>query len=464
MKSARPDPGSFRDPGGRVLVSDDRVLRAIYELNAPAYRAARELGLYEKLAEQGLLVPAREVPTGELGPYAAQAEHALEHPRLPFLSYPYEWSFALHRAAALLHLDLHLAALDLGFTLSDATAYNVQFAGTRPVFIDHLSLRPYREGELWDGHRQFCMQFLNPLLLWTAAGVPPNAWFRGSLEGIAPEDLSPLLPLRKKLSWTVLCHVVAQAALQRRIVAKGNGDPSPKKRHLPRDTFIALLKGLRGHIERMRPPVGSTVWADYAQSTSYSSEEVEAKRAFVHRMVETTRPTMLFDLGCNTGDYSEVAFAAGAEHVIGFDYDHAALDQAYTRFRDSGRSFLPLWLDAANPTPSQGWAQGERQGLAERARADALIALALIHHIVIGRNVPLDMAVGWIVGLAPTGVIEFPPKSDPMVARLLSSREDVFSDYGEEAFLSHLGRHARIVATQRVSEHGRLLAWYDRRI
>src|SRR5690606_11538842 len=148
----RPDPGSFRDPGGRVLVSDDRVLRAIYELNAPAYRAARELGLYEKLAEQGLLVPAREVPTGELGPYAAQAEHALEHPRLPFLSYPYEWSFALHRAAALLHLDLHLAALDLGFTLSDATAYNVQFAGTRPVFIDHLSLRPYREGELWDGH------------------------------------------------------------------------------------------------------------------------------------------------------------------------------------------------------------------------------------------------------------------------------------------------------------------------
>lgn len=462
MKSARPEPGSFRDPGGRVFVSGDRVLRAIYARNAQAYRAAREVGLYETFAAEGMLLPAREVPTGELGPYAARAEYALEHPKLTFLSYPYEWSFELHREAALLHLDLHLAALDRGFTLSDATAYNVQFAGTRPVFIDHLSLRPYREGELWHGHRQFCMQFLNPLLLWSAVGVPPNAWFRGSLEGIAPEELSPLLPLRSKFSWTVASHVVAQAALQRRAIGRGQANRVARAQRLPRNALLGLLKGLRSYIQRMTPPARETVWADYAQATSYSPEGAEAKRAFVHQMVATTRPSMLFDLGCNTGDYSDVAFAAGAEHVIGFDYDHAALDQAYRRFKGSGQSFLPLWLDAANPSPSQGWAQGERQGLAERAQADALIALALIHHIVIGRNVPLEMALSWLVSLAPTGVIEFPPKSDPMVARLLSSRDDIFPDYGEEAFLSHLGRHARIVSTRRVSEHGRLLAWYDR--
>lgn len=455
------DGGSFRDPGGRIFTDGARILRAVMPSSAADYEAARDAGLHRRLNERGLLLDAEEVaePSIQLSP---APRYLLEHPRIPFISYPYEWGFSLHRQAALHHLDLHLAALEDGFTLSDSTAYNVQFQGTRPVFIDHLSLVPYRDGDVWMGHRQFCMQFLNPLIFWTVLGVQPNHWFRGSLEGIAPEDLSPLLSWRDNLSWTIMTHVTAQAALQTRSVRKGTSAGKPGERKLPKSALVGMLQGLRSYIAKLTLPARMTVWGDYADHTSYAGEEQAAKHEFVAEMVRATQPEQLFDLGCNTGDYSVTALEAGAKYVVGFDFDHGALERAYERFAKADAPVLPLWLDAANPSPSQGWAQAERKGMDERASADALVALAFIHHIAIGRNVPLEMAVDWIMSMAPNGVIEFPPKSDPMVQKLLSQREDIFPDYREEAFLDYVQRRARIRAQKHLSDGGRLLVWYEK--
>ena len=455
------DAGSFRDPGGRIYSSGDRILRAVMPSSAAAYEAVRDAGLFRQLADDGLLLASEELDPASWPQLSPPPSHVLEHPRIPFISYPYEWSFALHKRAALHHIDVHLAALENGFTLSDATAYNIQFRGTRPVFIDHLSLVPYRDGELWIGHRQFCMQFLNPLIFWAVLGVQPNHWFRGSLEGIAPEDLSPLLSWRDNLSWTVMTHVTAQAALQKRSLRKGTIAGKDSGHKLPKTSLIGMLQGLRRYIQSLKLAGEATVWGDYADNTSYAGEEQSAKRRFVAQMVEATSPNLLFDIGCNTGDYSLAAFEAGAKCIVGFDFDHGALEGAYQRFE--GRDdFLPLWLDAANPSPSQGWAQAERKGMAERAGANALVALAFIHHIAIGRNIPLDMAVDWIMSLAPAGVIEFPPKTDPMVQKLLAQREDIFPDYHEEAFLHHVGQRGRVHRQERLSEGGRLLLWYER--
>ena len=453
------DPGSFRDPGGRVFSHDGRILRAVLPLNAAAFEAAKAAGIYRKLTDSGHLLESTDVEADSV-PTPPGALYVMEHPCIPFISYPYEWSFALHRAAAIHHLDLHLKALELDFTLSDASAYNVQFLGTRPRFIDHLSLKPYEEGEVWAGHRQFCSQFLNPLVFWSRLRTAPNAWFRGSLEGITAEELSPLLSIKDRLSWTVLTHVVAQAALQRRQIGRSAREVKPTR--LSKNALLGMLTGLRSYISKLRGPGQRTVWADYAQNTSYNDAEAALKFALVEEMVGATKPNLLFDLGCNTGDYSDAAMKAGASYVVGFDYDHAALDRAFLRFGQSGQQFLPLWMDAANPSPAQGWAQNERKGFAERAKADALIALALVHHIAIGRNVPLADVVGWIVGLAPRGIIEFPPKADPMVQQLLRTRSDIFADYNEEVFLGSLVARSRIVKTERLSEGGRLLAWYDR--
>lgn len=456
---ARLEPGSFRDPGGRVFEADKRILRAVMPTAAPAFELAEQSGVLRRLSDAGRLVDY--APMGADALPGVAAAHVLEHPRVPFISYAYEWCFGLHKAAALFHLDLHLDLLEEGFTLSDATAYNVQFDGTRPVFIDHLSIRPYNEGEIWEGHRQFCMQFLNPLLMWSLLEVQPNHWFRGALEGIAPEDLAKLLPMSKKLSWTVLTHVVAQAAMQNRSVRQAKGSQEYRETRLPKHAFKGMLDGLRRSIAGLKSPSHATVWGDYAGRNSYQSDDARAKAAFVAEMTASVQPDVLFDLGCNSGDYSKVALESGARRVVGFDFDHAALELAYDRAKQENLAFLPLWLDAANPSPSQGWAQGERKGFADRAGADAIVALAFIHHIAIGRNVPLDMATDWLVSLAPKGVIEFPHKADPMVQTLLAQRTDIFPDYENDRFAALLGERARIVKRVDVLPT-RTLYWYER--
>ncbi len=462
MAEGNIDRGSFRDPAGQVHLIGDRVFRTVMPMAAADYEAVRNRPTWRKLIDSGRVLPEQEVEPTVLGEAASEAVHVLEHPRLPHVSYPYEWSFPLLKAAALAHLELHMEALEGDINLIDATAYNIQFQGPKPVFIDHLSFRPYHDGEFWTGHKQFCEQFLNPLLLRAFLGITHNAWYRGALEGIPVEELNRLLPWRRKLSWKVLSHVTLQARLQQAAVEKG-GKAEVKQRKLPKPAFIHMLRSLHGWISSLEPAdTGKTVWGDYARNHSYTDDEVAAKKAFVAEAVRGFQPETLWDIGCNTGDYSKVALEAGARRVIGFDFDQRALELAYARAVDEKLDFLPLFLDAANPSPDQGWAQAERKGLAARRNADAIIALAVIHHLAIGRNVPLSEVVDWLVDMAPTGVIEFVPKQDPMVQALLRLREDIFPDYTEAAFLAHLRERAEVVDSRTVSASGRLLVAYRR--
>lgn len=462
MTATEENAGSFRDPAGRVHVVGGRVFRTVSRRAAADFEAVAASGLHDRLVASGRLVSHRRLDADEAAGLGLDAPIVLEHPRLPFVSWPYEWPFPALQAAALLHLDLHLEALAAGFTLSDASAYNVQFRGPSPVFIDTLSLRPYRDGEYWLGHRQFCEQFLNPLLMDSLLGVPHAPWYRGSLEGVPAIDLAALLPARHWLSWNVAMHVLLQARFQRAATRKGAGKASAARK-LPREGFVAMLRGLRSWIARLEPGGPKrTAWSDYAGETSYAPAEAEAKRAFVAGFVSRVRPETVWDLGCNTGDYSAAALAAGARRVVGFDFDRAAAGRAFERARRENLDFLPLVLDAANPTPSQGWAEAERPGLHARADAAALLALALVHHLAIGRNVPLPRVAGWLVDLAPAGVVEFVPKTDPMVGELLRLREDVFDEYDEPRFLAALGERAEILETARVSASGRLLVSFRR--
>ncbi len=460
----RSDNGSFRDPSGRVFHRDGRVFRTVNQVAKADYETLRDRQVFEKAIESGFLVGSQEVDpaaffgTGEAPPYL------LEHQRIPFVSYPYEWSFAALKAAALFHLAFHIYLLEQDVTLSDASAYNVQFLGPKPIFIDLLSLKPYRAGEYWFGHSQFCQQFLNPLLLRSRLGVAHNSWYRGNLEGIPTEDLAALLPRTSWLSWGVLSNVHLPAKLQKRAAgAKGTGGGGPVRRNgLPKPAFLGILRQLHRMISGLSPKAsGPSTWGNYADANTYEPAEAAEKQRFVTEFVAKTRPKTVFDLGCNTGHYSETALAAGAERVIGFDFDQTALDRAFQRASERALQFTPLYLDAANQSPSQGWQQGERLGLQERARGDAVIALAFEHHLAIGRNVPLDQVVAWICRSAPTGIIEFVSKLDPTVQAMLRIRDDIFADYDHEHFERHLSACARIMAKRTVSADGRTLYWFE---
>jgi ribosomal protein L11 methylase PrmA len=454
--------GSYRDPSGHVYDAGPFVLRSVRPPAAPDFEHVIDNGFLDCLVSEGKLVPFEIVDRRLIEAEAQDAVHVLRHPPLDFISHPYEWSFCGLKSAALFHLDLQLRALEAGITLSDASAYNIQFVGADPIFIDHLSFRPYREGEFWSGHRQFCEQFLNPLLLTAHTGVPFQAWYRGAPDGIASHFLSPLLPWTSYLSRRLVLHVHVASRLDGK-AANRDAAELMGRTGLPRRRLVKLLRGLRDWVAGLTPAASRrSDWAHYRPLQSYQDAEIAAKREFVRTFVASTTPEVLWDLGCNTGDYAALALESGARLAIGLESDHGALDIAFTRAARDGLRFLPLYCDATNPSPSQGWAERERAGLTARCSADAVLALALIHHLAISRNVPLREAVDWIVSLAPTGVIEFVPKSDPRVKQLLSLRYDIFADYDEAAFLAALGAQARIIRTVPVGDGGRLLAWFDR--
>ncbi len=463
MTCAAIETGSFRDRRGRIYVAGERIYRSVMPMAIDDFEFVRSSGLIDELVQDKMLVAESVVDRAVLNGQGDDACFVLEHPRLSFISYPYEWPFAALKAAALLHLEVQLRALRKDVALTDSSAYNVQFDGPKPIFIDSLSFRRYEDGEFWDGHRQFCEQFVNPLLLRAVLGVPHNAWYRGSLEGITAGELSQVLPWRSRLSWNTMTNVFMQARFQRSASTSEKALETIRTKKLPKLGFEQMLRGLHRWIAGMEARTdGESVWQDYAQDNSYADEETAQKRQFVANFVAATKPGLIFDLGCNTGDYSALALKSGAQRAIGFDFDHGALDHAYDRARRESLEFLPLHLDAANPSPEQGWLQAERHGLARRASGDAILALALVHHLVIARNIPLDSVLDWIMGMAPIGVIEFVPKADPMVQRLLQLREDLFDDYTQEDFESLLVARGQIVNSQSVSSSGRTLYSYER--
>ncbi|MGP0591326.1 class I SAM-dependent methyltransferase [Nitrospira sp. T9] len=465
MGDVQPLPGSFRDPSGNVYQFKGRIFRTVNQCFSQDFDFVTSTGLFQKLSTEGLLLPFEIVSSDVLGLSDSKPRYILETPKLPFISYPYEWSFSALKAAALLHLRIHLQSLAVGVTLSDASAYNIQFQGNQPVFIDHLSFRRYLSGEMWVGHRQFCEQFLNPLLLRAFFGISHNAWYRGTQEGITTGEIRKLLKWRHCLKWNVLTHVVLQDLFQKTSTknTKSLQDHSLAQASFPLSSFKAMLEKMFHWISQLTPlNKGESTWGDYDKTCSYSSTEIQSKKQFILEFAQTVQPALIWDFGCNTGEYSEAALNGGARNVVGFDFDQGALDGSYRRAVERRLSFQALFMDAANPSPNQGWNGHERESLQSRASADAILALALVHHLAIARNIPLVQVVNWLITLAPQGVIEFVPKNDPMVQELLSLRQDIFPDYTAEHFMALLEKKAVIIKNEIVSKSGRVLVWFKR--
>jgi ribosomal protein L11 methylase PrmA len=459
------DGGSYRDPSGYVFYQDGRVYRAVMERARADYEAVRDIPLVRELISDGTIIGSRELAPEQASQLVPEAAHVIEHDPVPFISYPYEWPFALLQRTARFHLDLQLRLLEAGVMLSDASAYNVQFRGSRPVFIDLLSLRPYRDGELWLGHHQFMQQFMHPLLLNALAGVSYNNWYKGNLDGIRRSELVQCLPALKRLTPRVFRQIVLPQMVEaeyRDESTKTAAKAAPAR--LDKVALISLLRDLDTWIAKLRPKtVSGTTWADYEKTRTYNAAELDEKRTAVAEFTRQHTPPVLWDIGCNTGEFSELALKSGCDRVIGFDLDEGALHLACDRADKKQLDLLPLSMDLLNPSSGCGWMGAERKALIDRDLPDAIVALALIHHLAIAGNIPLGQAVDWLVSLAPKGIIEFVHKSDETVQRMLRFREDIFDDYHEEAFRRHLEAKAEILECKKVSASGRSLYIYQRR-
>jgi ribosomal protein L11 methylase PrmA len=449
------DPGSFRDPGGFVYRRDGVLLRQVGESLADDWEAFVASGLAARLVEQGRLIPWEPAPSDAAA--TADARIVLRPEPLEFISYPYEWTFGQLRDAALLTLDIQLEAMTAGWTLRDASAYNVQFRRGRPVLIDLLSLEPLQDGAPWVAYRQFCEHFLAPLALMARRDIRLSHLLRADPDGIPLDLAKALLPWRTRLDFGLLSHLYLHAAAQSR--HQGNEDEGAAARgaRISATRLRALGDNLRRTVSGLRWTPAGTEWADYADNTSYSGRATAAKERLVAEYVAAAGGDTVWDLGANTGRYSRIAADAG-RRVLAFDIDPAAAERNYRTLAAEGRlDILPLVMDLANPSPGIGWAGRERRALLDRASADVTLSLALVHHLAISRNVPLEMFIDLLADLAPTAIVEFVPKEDPMVRRLLAARRDVFPRYTLDGFRDAARTRFAIEAETPIEESGRTL-------
>lgn len=439
-----PDPGSWRDPYGFVYRRDGVLLRQVNRVAAGDWAALEGAGLLRHLQEAGLLVPHEAAPAA-LAADPGRALAVIRPEPIPFISYPYEWTFGQLKAAALLTLRIQEQAMTAGFELRDASAYNVQFLRGRPVLIDTLSFRRTEPGAPWIAYRQFCEHFLAPLALMARRDIRLGRLQRSHLDGIPLDLAAGLLPARTRLALGLGTHVHLHARAQRRHADHPASAARATSRLISPTRQAALLDSLRRLIEGLSwTPVG-TEWADYGTASSYDDESAAGKDAIVADLLARVRPTVVWDLGANAGRYSAIA-AGVADRVLALDIDPAASERHWRALLASGETtVLPLLQDLADPSPALGWAGRERRSLFERAEGATLMALALVHHLAIGRNVPLSMLSGTLARLGDRLLIEWVPKEDPMVGRLLATREDIFPGYTEDGFRAAFERDWMVV-------------------
>jgi len=451
-----PEPGSFRDPLSRVWLAGGEVYRTLSPEGMADWEALSTSRLFAEATADGSLVATERVEGNAIPADGAAA--VLRHERIPFVSYPYEWPFSMLRDAALLQLSLLRRALDEGLTTKDASPYNVQWRGAKPVFVDIGSFEHLREGEPWAGYRQFCMLFLYPLLLTALRGADYRPLLRGSVDGIEPGQMRALLGRRDLLRRGVMTHVTLHARLE-----EHHADDVDVKRELRSAGFKAELvkanvRRLEKLVRRLRWDPGETAWTRYGTTTTYSEGDAERKAAFVRAAASARSRGLVWDLGANDGRYTRIA-AEHSDYAVAIDADVAVVDRLYHALRDEGSTrILPLAANIADPPPGLGWRGRERGTLPDRGRPDLILALAVVHHLVIGSNVPIPELVDWLAELGAELVVEFPTPADPMVARLIArKREGTHADYTQERWERALGSAFEIEASERLGDGARVL-------
>jgi hypothetical protein len=443
---------SFRDPSGFMFIREGRIYRQVNEIYRENYDHLMTSGLYQALTDAGLMVAHEEA-----GIDLAQTQDAykiLRPEQIGFISYPYEWCFSQLKDAALATLAIQKKAFDFGMTLKDGSAFNVQFSKCSPILIDTLSFEKYRQGQAWVAYRQFCQHFLAPLALMACRDIRLSQLLRIHIDGIPLDLASKLLPRSSWLNFSLLSHIHLHAKSQLHFADKSL---NVKSRKMSKLGFMGIIDSLENAVRKMKWQPKGTQWGDYYEDTNYSDGAMNNKKRIVAEFLERVEPAVTWDIGANTGIFSRIAAVIGSQ-TISFDVDPAAVEKNYLECVDKKeKNILPLVLDLANPSGGIGWENQERRSLLERGPADTVLALAIIHHLAIANNLSFGKIADFFRKICRWLIIEFVPKSDSQVQRMLATREDIFSNYGQEAFEDAFGRYFAIERSVKIKDSPRSL-------
>lgn len=446
---------SFRDPSGFVFFQNGELYRQINKIYHEDYELLISSGLFERLKRKRKIVSHMEVQIPS--PEPDLLFKIIKPEPIKFISYPYEWSFSQLKDAALLTLNIQKEALLSDMILKDASAYNIQFQDGHPILIDTLSFTKYIEGEAWTAYKQFCQHFLAPLSLMSLKDIQLNELLKNHIDGIPLELTSKLLPVKSWLNFRLLSHIHLHAKAQKNITIKSTNNKQPTQT-ISKTALIGIIENLEKTIKRITWTPSGTNWLDYYQATNYSESAFEKKKGIIRELLLSIQPKTVIDLGANTGVFSRECRELDGCYVVSSDVDPGAVELNYLEAkRAKERYLLPLVIDLTNPSPSIGWGNEERLSFTKRAKADVIMALALIHHLAISNNLPLIKIFKFFSTMGKYIIIEFVPKEDSQVQRLLSTREDIFNEYTLEGFIKVAKNYYEVIRQIAIPETNRTI-------
>lgn len=448
---------TFRDPAGSLRVEGDRVRRRV----KPEYARAALDFLESDLAREWVL-QGKLIPTKTTGVVDRSDEVLLEHPRVFFPTYPWEWTPGAWIAAAELTLDMCERLVGQGLTLKDATPLNVLFDGARPVFVDVLSVEKRNaQSPLWMAYAQFVRTFLLPLAAYRYLGWPLAASLHRR-DGYEPGDLYPYLSVVQRWLHPLRSLVTLPYLLEKR-QSRGNGALAGHGLAQAPEVATAVLRrnlrGLRRMLKKLKADERESRWSDYPESADhYGEEDHRQKQLFVRRALVEISPKHVLDLGANTGVYSRLAASLGAS-VVAWDTDLAATERNWEQAFEERRQVQVVIADAARPTPAAGWRNAESLGLLDRAyqRFDCVMMLGLVHHLLLTDQIPLEEVAGLLRDLTTRwAIVEWVPASDPRFAELVRGREEIYGHLDEAGFVTAIERYFLVAQKERL-KNGRVL-------
>lgn len=447
------DQGSFRDPEGSVFLFENGVYRTFSSNSLSKIENLIHSPFFQKLMTEGSVVKT-SIIKNNIRDVATEYTHLLQHEKIPFISYPYEWSFYMLKDAALTTLTILKECLSNDFILKDGTAWNLTFYNAQMCFFDILSIDTYEEGQTWDGYSQFCNEFLYPLLLKSYKDIDFQMFFKGGLKGINAPIAAQFFSKKDWFKPGVFKHLILSAKLeQNKGVAKTK---IREKVQLPLQSLLGIVDNLYDIISSLEPKHDSSIWQDYAENNTYQDSDATQKAEFVSNAMSMFKsPNTVIDLGCNTGTYSRIAEQSAK--VVSSDIDSACIDKIFLEIKKNKLNITPIVLDLMNPSSQCGWNLKERDSIYSRLNVDAFFSLALIHHICIASNVPLERFIAFLHSLAPQGVLEWVDKEDPMVQILLKNRKDVFANYTWDNFELIVSKYFKIQNIQDINNGTRKL-------
>lgn len=446
IKKKNKEYSSFRDPAGYVYYENDLVYRRVNKCYFKEYDHLINSGLYQELLDNSYIVSQKEI-------YRCEDYILLEVEKIPFISYPYEWCYEEIKDASILTLKIEQLSLKYGMTLKDASGYNVQFLNGKPIFIDILSFMFYKDGSPWMAYGQFCRHFLCPLVLMRYVDERLNSLLINYIDGIPLDIASNILGKRGGL--VSLEHI----KLHNKSIINNNNNLNNKKYNLSKSSILNIIAMLERQINNLKRKKSISEWDNYYDNTNYDAIADKSKHIIINKYLKEIKcknNDTIWDLGSNDGKYSYIA-SKYVNNVISFDIDYNTVNRNYINIKNNNKNILPLLLDLTNPSPAIGFASLERKSVTDRGGCKCILALAIIHHIAISNNVSFDKIAEWFSKLGKYLIIEFVPKNDSQVEKLLKTRNDIFDWYNIDNFEELFSSYYKIISNSKIKNSKRVI-------